>query len=408
MAIAANVKADTIYFLICGIQIPIWYFGNTFSAIAYATKPHVQSYISIAFESLKVVIGFFTVAILNLGLFGAIISIILAQLFQTLYTLYFIRDKIAGSFNKAMAKKWLTISWIPIYGSMVSLVLSLNVIIVSNLPRSTLPAAYIEAPASVLGAVSYSSLVAYALYPKLLSHGSGRDVETSLKLVLLFAIPLTVGAFILAKPLLCVLRVQYAATDGILRVMSIATFFSCVSSVFESVITGAERVELKEDATFRDYVKSGIFLLPTLSYVQALFYIPSLFFITYYFVSRGLKNYLLLVFYCSLSQVITTVPIVFYKWHRAKKMMHFNFPWSSVTKFLIAASVMSIFLLIFYPYQAVSEIIGNVLSALTPVIAIGALIYLGIVYAIDRDFRSLVSSIITYFKNPFKSNTNKA
>jgi len=402
---AASVEADVVYFYLGGFMILLTPTVSSLIATAYATKPEVQSYGSVAFELAKVILGALIVAFLRLGLSGAIATIILADLFVVGFLLFLLRDELQGGFNGDVAKKWVFLSWIPIFGSLSGLLISLDTIILSNLTGSTLPKAYMEAPTRISGVISSSSLLAYALYPKLLGGGGKKDVETAIKLVLLFAVPLTVGGFILAKPLLYVLREEYSITEDILRVLALVALFTCISGVFDAIITGTEWIELRENATFKDYLKSKIFLLPALTYVQATLYIPSVIALTYYATSNQIP-YVSLVFYCVLSRTITAVPIVLYKWLIAKRIMEFKIPWANLVRYLAAAGVMAIFTLLFYPSGAYTERILYVLSNLLPVIAVGALIYLGIAYIIDRDAKALINSTSAYLKQILRGRGN--
>ncbi len=398
---AASVEAATFYFFLAGIEVLLKSIFSSLEAVGLATKPEVLSYSFMAFELSKIGLGIFAVVFLRLGLFGVILSIVLADLFQVFFLLFSLRNEISGNLNLNLVRKWFSLSWIPLFGSVAGLLLSLDTIILSSLTGSTLPKAFMEAPMAISSIISYSSLLAYALYPKILGGGSGKDVETVLKLVLLFAIPLFVGAFILASPLLHILRIEYSVTENILRVLVIGAFLTCISGIFGAVISGTERVELREDTTFRDYLKSRIFLLSILTYVHVAFYIPSVFLLTYYSVLNGVP-YVSLVFYCVLSNLIIAIPIMLYKWHVAIKAMRFNFPYRNLIRYLIASGAMAAFLLLFYPYGAYSERILYVLSNLLPVVAVGAIIYLGIVYIIDKDTKALFNSIYVYLKSTLK------
>jgi len=394
---AATSQASVFYYFLGCLSIPLEYAISSLEATASATKPELQSYGFVAFELSKVGIGALTVAFLRLELFGVIMTMFFAKLLQVIFLLFLLRKKISGSFNRGMARKWFSLAWITIYGFTPSLLYSLNTFIWLILTGSTLPRAYMQAPTTIGTIISYSFLLSSALYPKILRGGGGRDVESVLKLVLLFVVPLAVGAFVLANPLLRILREEYAVTENILRVLAVGGIFASVSGVFSTVISGTERVELEEDATFKDYVKSKLFLLPTLANVELSIYASSVFLLTYFSVLNEI-SYVTLIFYCALSSLVIGVPFVLYRWFIARKVMRFDFPWANLVRYFIAAGVMTIFLLLFYPYGAYSEKIWYVLSNLLPVIGVGALIYFSIVYVIDRDAKSLLNSTFIYLK----------
>jgi hypothetical protein len=403
--LVVGIEASVIYFFLGGFLIPLSSTVAGLEAVANATKPEVQSYGFIASELSKVGIGALFVAFLRLGVFGIIATIFFAKLLQIVSLFFFLRDKIGGGFNRSMVRRWFSLSWIPIYGSVAALLISLDTFIFLILTGSTLPKAYMGAPAVISNIVAYSSLLAYALYPKLLKGGDKKDIEVALKLVLLFATPMTFGSLILAAPLMYILGMEYAVTENVLRVLVIGAFLGSVSGIFDGILSGTERVELMEGATLRDYLKSKIFLLPTLTYVQAALYVPTVFLLTYYSVLNGIP-YLTLIFWCVLVNLIVSIPLIFYKWIIARRMVRFDFPWSSLARYLIAATVMAAFVLIFYPSGAYSEKLEYVLSGLLPVIAIGAVIYLSLVHAIDREAKSLINSAFAYLKQILRSRGN--
>jgi len=110
--------------------------------------------------------------------------------------------------------------------------MGLDMFIVTLLLASSEPIAFWRAAQIIYGTITMASVLASAIYPKLLKDGSGLHVEVTLKLVLLFAIPMTVGAFVLSEPLLGILGPEYVASSWILRVGVLVTFVNLLSSVF--------------------------------------------------------------------------------------------------------------------------------------------------------------------------------
>jgi O-antigen/teichoic acid export membrane protein len=126
--------------------------------------------------------------------------------------------------------------------------------------------AYYGAALTFATVVSYSSYLAYALYPRLLSKNSLEDVTTSLRMVLMSSIPMTVGAITLSHPYLAILNPLYLDARLILMLLSLNSACSNLASIFTSIVMGREQLDVEAKIVFKDLVKSGLFLVYSLPY----------------------------------------------------------------------------------------------------------------------------------------------
>jgi len=389
--IAKMVNADPAYFMVGSLIIPAWYLVLSLEAIAGGCIPHIVGYGFVAFEITKVILGLITIVYMKTGLYGAFFSIVIAFLVQAAFLLTNLRGHVTdGTINLNSAKKWFEMGWIPFYASLAPFLLSLDVLIVTLFAFSSLPISLWRAALTFTTIVSYSTELASALYPKLLSGGSEQDVETSFKLVLMFVIPSATGALILAEPLLRIFKWEFVEAAIILRVNVLTVVLTCVLGILNSVIIGTEKVDIEEDASFKKLLKSRLFLLPTLSYVRVFMYLPAICVVSAIIVNSSIEPvYLNLPLACTLIGLFSLIPIFVYEYMLAKKSLPFHFPVKSLAKYTLASVALAGITILFHPKTAVQTITS---------VFLGAFAYFSVLFIIDKDTRQLINSIMSTFK----------
>ncbi|MEM2338903.1 MAG: hypothetical protein QXW83_01730, partial [Nitrososphaerales archaeon] len=239
------VNAPQFFFLIATIQVPLTYFIYNLNSISYGTRPQVISYGNLVFEILKVPIAALMVVFFRLSLIGAILAVAFAQICQVLIVYTFIRSEVKGSFDKKLVKLWLKAFWIPMYGEFANFSLTLDVIIIIALISSSVALAYFGAAYTIASLVCSPIYLAYALYPKLLAGGVSKDVEEALKLVMMLAIPMAIGAFIISREILYILNPKYVVAVPVAQVLILYALLCIIASFSGYIILGTEKVELK-------------------------------------------------------------------------------------------------------------------------------------------------------------------
>ncbi|MDH5770242.1 MAG: hypothetical protein OEZ25_03000, partial [Candidatus Bathyarchaeota archaeon] len=175
-------------------------------------------------------------------------------------------------------KEWLKVSPINIYSVVGSRIAAFTLIFLF-VHGGELARAYYGAAATFANVAGYSSLLAFALYPRLLSGSSSEDVSVSLRLVMMLAIPMTTGVMVLSDSYLTILKVDFAEARPVLLLLAISALCLTLSQVFNSVALGTERVDAKAKIAFRELVRSRLFLLFTLPYIESVVTLPATFFV---------------------------------------------------------------------------------------------------------------------------------
>jgi O-antigen/teichoic acid export membrane protein len=239
------------------------------------------------------------------------------------------------------------------------------------------------AATQIANIITYSSFLAFALYPKLLAEKKNEDVTMSLKTVLMFAIPMTAGAVVLSSSYISILREEFADASLILIVLAIDAFVAVISGVFSTVVFGMETVDENEKITFRRLAKSRLFIAFILPYFHAMITIPTTFYVlTTYALNQPLQAAL----YVSIINFVARFVMFLVLLSIVHKMTKINIPWRSTAKYVLAAGTMSIFLLL-VPHT-------TRLSITLVTTALGGIIYLAILLAIDKEVRALPKTIL--------------
>ncbi len=378
-------EAYTFLYTIAVIQILELYTLQTFEAILHAKQPQKIGYGFLIFEACKVIVCY--ILIIQLGLRGslallaAIISIIIAYTVRLAFYLKLTRRQLQGKIRWGYLKEWLKASPINLY-DIAGQRLAAFVLILLFIYAGEVARAYYGAAITIATIIGYSSILAFALYPKLLSQTDPRDISTSLKMVLMFAIPMTAGAIILSDSYLTILEISYSLASPVLIFLAMDVLCISISSVFGTIVSGTERIDEKAKIPFRKLVKTRLFLAYTLPYIKAAVTLPLTYFILTSIVETALEAATLL----SVIIFITDMPMLFATYALAKKCIDFSMPWKSIVKYAAASAVMAVVLLVIPNPTRILHTLAVTL--------LGGSIYILILLQMDREVRSLSKSIL--------------
>jgi O-antigen/teichoic acid export membrane protein len=379
---ALNIPSNyAILYAITSILLLQTYILSALEAILYAKQPQMIGYGLLISEISKVALGFALITQVKLGLLGAMSSIIISFILQLAFYFKILANELKGVIQWTYLKEWFKASPINLY-TLVGTRIETFALIFLFVYGGELSRAYYEAAITIATISAYSSYIAYALYPRLLSGGSIEDVSVSLKMVMMFAIPMTVGPIVLADSFLTMLKSVYAEASSVLILLAITSLCSSISGVFSNIVLGTEKIDDKAKMAFRELVKSRLFLVFTLPYIRSAVILPTTFFILTSVAKTPLEaaNYFALITLLANSATLIATYIL------ARKCLVFNFPWKSVSKYTLASAVMAtVLLMIPHPTKV------SVTAAFT---LLGATVYLAVLMSIDKETRSLTKSIL--------------
>jgi len=368
-----------LYFIV-STQIIELYFINALEACLRARVPQTLGYGLLVAEVCKVIVGYILIIEFRQPLLGALLSLIIAFTIQIAYYSKLLIQELKQRIRWEYAKEWLKGSTANIYNIVGNRIAAFIFIMLFAYGGEGARGSY-GAATQIASIITYSSFLAFALYPKLLAEKNSEDITTSLKMVLMFAIPMTAGAITLSDSYIIIMKSIYKDAWPVLIVLAINAFVATLSGLFSSVLYGVERVDEKAKISFRELVKSRLFIVFSLPYFHSAITLPTAF----YILANHVQNPLQAALYVSIINSSVSFAMFLILYAIVRKMVTINIPWRNITKYVFASAIMAIFLsLIQHPTRIYLTLI---------VTAIGGIIYLTLLMAIDKEARALVNSM---------------
>ena len=392
--VAFNLEIDLTILLIASLLIPLTFITNILNSISLGYMPQHVSYGSLSFEITKIPLGIIFIVLLQFGIIGALITTIFASLIRLILLLILVRDQLSEKIDKNIIKFWLKMSWLTIYQSSYGLLYKLDVLVVSILSGSLVAIAFWGAAATVSNLIVHSRNLSQGLYPKLLATAKNEIAEENFKRTMYFAIPMLGATIVFVKPILFVLNPVYIDGFFIAILISIRSFFNMIMGFFMSILESYEQIDLDKNANFKKYMKSNLFLTPTMMLILSIIYVGGL---TIFFFVPGANdmNDIDLVIVWSLILLIVTIGFMLASIILVKKRYGISIPFTPISKYSIVTLISSI--IVYYVlenYLIYYENVYDFISQVIPILIFGGALYFGMTYLIDKPTRNLFTSII--------------
>jgi O-antigen/teichoic acid export membrane protein len=375
-----------IYFLI-SIQIIELHSITILESCLQARVPQAIGYGLIVQQVTRVILGYILIIQFEQLLLGAVVATIGAFALQSVYYFKLLAQELKQKIKWEYVKEWLKGSLINVYNVVGNQIANYIFIMLfaygGEGARGKLGAAAI-----IVNVITYSSFLAYALYPKLLAERKSEDITTSLKMVLMFAIPLTAGAIALSDSYVTILKPEHADAGPVLVVLALDAFVIVISGLFSSVLLGVETVDEGAKLSLGPLVRSRLFVAFSLPYLHSAITLPT----ALYVLSSYAQNQpFQAAYYVSIINSSARFAMFLVLYIVVRKMIKMEIPWRAIAKYALAATVMgSILYLIPHPTR---------ISVTLAETAIGGLIYLALLMAIDKEARMLPAYIRQEIKN---------
>ncbi|MGB9741200.1 MAG: hypothetical protein ACP5IM_00140 [Candidatus Bathyarchaeia archaeon] len=388
IASALGVQEYLYLYVLFSVQIIEIHMLNAFEACLTAKRPQVLGYGLLIEETFKVTLGLTLIVLFQRSLEGAIISLVLAVAVQCIYYLRLLAKDLRQKFSWTYTKEWLKGSAANVYNVLGNQLAAYIFIMLFAYGGET-ARGYYGAAAQIASTITYSSFLAFSLTPKLIMDKNVEDVTTSLKTVLMFVIPMTVGALVLPDLYLAILKPEFKDGWPILIVLAIDAFVSTTSTFFSYVLYGLERFDEKARISFRELAKSRLIIAFSLPYVHAAITLPTAFFVlTTYAQKQPMQSAL----YVSIINSAVHFAMFLILYALVCKMTRIIIPWKNVARYIFASVVMGCFL-----YAIRETLLGAVyvrVYAILGVSVAGGLLYLALLATIDEEARALAQSIL--------------
>jgi len=335
-----------------------------------------------------------------MGIIGVIISVAIANIGGIIVLTISAREIIKTEFQRKFLKKWFRLSWLPFYPGIAGMVHSYDVVIFSLMIRSVEGIAFWIAAVLLPNIISNSGLISIAVYAKLLKEGKMDNLQRNITQIFFFAFPLSAIVIVFAEPGLFILNPIYQIAYPIVIIMAFQAILNTLSTVFQSILKGIETVDMDEKSTFKQYITSKLFQVPTLLLIQYSAYIILLMIML--LVASPDSNLIDLLTYWSVILLSTQIPITICYYVMIRKQLHITFELGIILKYLLISIVM--FGLTYYLVEQYLEYDDNNFVFIPNVllfIILGILGYISITYLVDSRTKQLVAEIINEFKERF-------
>jgi len=393
----AKIDLNILFFSV--ILIPMLFFTGILTAITLGWKPHVISYGLLAFGISQIIFTMIFVYYLDLGVSGIIIANFISHTVNALILFKYSKHKISNKFNFDYFKKWLKLSWIPLYPWLATIFGALEISIFTIMTGSVMGLAIWTAVMVVSAMITHVSTISKAVYPKLLGDKDTHYLRDNISLLFFFNFLMTGIIIIFAKPALYALNPIYADAYPVVIILAINHFFVVLTTVSIQNLGGIENIDLDEKATLRNYIRSKLFYPHTLRFIEALIFIPILIIGLYFLIDSNHSNVDLLIFW-SMITLFTHLPISIYLLFKMTKTLNFELDSKLIIKYFVIGicSFASTFVMT-ENYLLYDADIFSFLPNLLLFFAIGASFYLSLAYMTDKKIRHLTTSIIKEIKS---------
>jgi hypothetical protein len=384
----ANPAAYLPFYLIVSVQIIEVYLIGLFEPCLQARTPQSVGYGLILQQVFRVIIGYVIIVQLGQPLLGAVVSTIIALSLQAVYYSKLLASELKQRMQWGYVKEWLKGSVLIVYSVVGGVVTNFVFIMLFYYGGYSSMDIYYAA-LQIANVISYAGFLSFALYPKILTERRSEDVTASIKTVLMFALPMTVGAISLSSSYIVLLRpgtAMYPGAEWVLIVLALDSLVLAASGIYGAVLSGVETVD-REKLSFKSLTRSKLFRYYSLYYVHSAITIPTTYYIlTTYAFQQPLMAALSV---CAINSAVRFAMFLILVL-MVRGMFKITIPWKSIGKYGLASAVMAVVLFLL-------PSTNRILTTLAWT-AVGGIVYLAVLMAIDKEARKLPKTILQEIK----------
>jgi hypothetical protein len=372
------------FYLIVSVQIIEMYLLGVFEPCLQARTPQSVGYGLILQQVIRVILGYVIIIQLGQPLLGAVVSTIIAFSVQAAYYFKLFASELKQRIQWGYVKEWLKGSVLIIY-SVVGGVISNFVFIMLFYYGGFSGMDIYYAALQIATVIAHAGFLSFALYPKLLTERRSEHVTSSMKTVFMFALPMAVGVILLSSSYIVLLRpgtAMYAGAEWVLIVLALDSLVMVVSGIYGAVVSGVETVD-REKLSLKSLVQSKLFRYYSLYYVQSAITIPTTYYIlTTYAFQQPLMAALSVCVINSVVRFAMFLVLVI----MVRGIFKITVPWRSIGKYGLASAVMGVVLFLL---PSTNRILTTLVWT-----AVGGIVYLAVLMAIDKEARELPKTIL--------------
>jgi hypothetical protein len=223
------------------------------------------------------------------------------------------------------------------------------------------------------------------------------DVAASFTTVMMLVSPMAAVALTMSRSLLIILKDSYASAAPVLMLLTIEMVVVVVSQFYTQCLMGVEAFDMEGKIPLRQLVRSKIFKVFSLPYLQAAISLPLFYFIL---MRVGSSDPVLSAAYLVIVLIAAQSVSFAALYGFMHKELMFKVAWLSIAKCVFGALVTAGVLLVLPQTTTVTTTFGKML--------VGVVVYTALLYAIDIDARKLVRQIWEEITGTVRSNGGAA
>jgi O-antigen/teichoic acid export membrane protein len=400
--LAALGSATTINYspqiMILGLIVLIPYILLTLgTAVQSGYAPQNLGIARIIFETAKVIIAFYLVVTLRLGLVGALLTLSIAYLIQASFLLQKSRPLLQKQAKKELIMKWLRGAPINLVSTLSGALGAMDVVLMGLITASAITVGYWQAAVTASALVTSTHVLMIGLGPRLISGGSQKDLDAALNFGMMIAIPVLFGFIVLSKDILWILRPTYSEAWIAASILALRGVIEALGGISSTAIAAKDEFDSRDNISIKDFIKSKIFLLNKIGLILASFYIVAV--ACSLIIAQNMdKNTIeIITIIATLSLTITTISTLI-TIHLMGKITALKLTYRPLLKYIGSSCIMAT---IVYFLRTLLKHPSNILSAVGAVFLltiIGALIYGLVLYFTSSEFRSYLKEAYSYIK----------
>jgi hypothetical protein len=342
------------------------------------------------------VVAYVLIVWFNQLFLGAMGGLIVGASVQAVFYMWLLRGHLQEKIRWTYLKEWIKGSTVIFYNAVGNQLIAFVFILLFLYGGEAARGEY-QAAATFTAIIGYSQSLAYALYPKMLANDcSDSAVTLSFKTVLMFAFPMGAITIAMAQSFLSVLNVSYGAVSPVLILLTIDTLVVIISHFYSSYLLGTERLDEAGEIPFRKLVRSKIFMIFTIPYIQSAIALPSVYYILTQLAPGGSVQAVMYVIVVTiLVHLATFIGLCAF----TRKSTRIMVAWKSLGKYLMASVVTAVLLYLLPSSSTILLTIGKV--------AVGGAAYLALLLLIDADARAIVPLIWREIRGVFVRSDKK-
>jgi O-antigen/teichoic acid export membrane protein len=380
---AIGTQVYLLIYLIAGLYIFSFYMVTIFESVLRSIRPQVIGYGLLVEEAVKVAIAVTVIVGLRQLFLGAILALVVSASVQVVFYLWLLRDEFKQKTNWGYLKEWLKGSAVIAYNSIGGQLASFVMVLLFLYGGSNIRA-YYQAAFTFTNVIGFSASLAFALYPKLLAKTCpDEQVGVSFRTVMMLAIPLSTITIVMASSFLTILNVSYAVAWPVLIALTLDALVVLISQFYGNCLMGAEAFDAEGKISLRLLVKSKIFKVFSLTYIQAAIALPLTYFVLTALPVAGSVQAAVDVIAISLGVHLSTFAGLYFF---MRKSIRLPIDKKSITKYILASIPMAVMLLLI---PSTSTLVLTVTKAV-----LGLAIYIVVLLSIDKQARDLLKLII--------------